>query len=107
VFVDGSAQDRKEWTVMADPATGKKRLFLNNHGINQMGMWKPVTDIPKADKLWAAAYGSVTAGPFNTGGCTAGPYVAQGAYTCSCFWPRAFTCTNATLCATAPDGGHS
>lgn len=34
-----SPPDWKEWTVMPDPTTGKRRLFLNNHGINENKMW--------------------------------------------------------------------
>lgn len=95
--------DYAEWTVMLDPQTNSKRLFLNNHGINQNKMWRPSVDIPKANALWIAAYGTLHAGPFNTGGCDAPPYSAGGSYSCDCFWPRDFACTNATTCATAPD----
>jgi len=97
---------------MLDPTTQTRRLFLNNHGINQMHMWKPVVDIPKANKLWIAQYGSLKAGPFNTGGCDAGPYTTTGTYSCSCLWPRSFVCTGPTPCQAAlickrwpPSGG--
>ena len=96
--------DWKEWSVHLDPTTKTKRLYLNNHGINQMGMWVPAKDIPIANKLWIAQYGSLHAGPFNTGGCDPAPYSAGSPYSCDCFWPRSFTCSSPTACQTAPDG---
>lgn len=55
---------------------------MQNHGIMERGMWDPDTDIKKADDKWIAAFGSLTDGPFNTGGCS-----SDGS-TCQCYWPK-------------------